>query len=376
MSLLTFKMLFQKSGTPSSILAIALLVAILASMNSIINHINSQAEALSGLVNIGGTYVMLSKESSSITSSEVDAQLTRLLRSVTDVNYVLPQKIFKANLTTNNGGETVLVRGVEDIDLFFNLRGGCLDGAKAKGRGEACVGEILARIVFIDLGDQINLTINGEAHKVRVVGTFTTMTQSDSELIVPIEAAYNLTSSEGKASMIEFTLKADAEKDAIQNLVEFLPKDVRIIKIQQPKKFIQDMNAQTLSFLNLWSSAVYVVVVAASHVVATRLVTEASYDLAMLRALGSKRKLLFTSVLTYMITVALLGSILGLAMGIVGAQMASTAVRWVWPSIDTNPFLEIGQALRILLLTLASSIFGCTYPALRSAFKTYMEQPL
>jgi len=139
---------------------------------------------------------------------------------------------------------------------------------------------------------------------------------------------------------------------------------------------MQDMNSQTLTFLNLWSIAVYAVVAAASYVVATRLVAESSYELAMLRALGAKKRLLFKLVLTYTATTALLASILGLALGTAGTQTASTMLRWIWTNVEVNSFLEPSQALQTLLLTLASSTLGCLYPALRCARKSYMEQPL
>jgi len=366
-------MLFRKRGTAPSILAIALLVAILASMGSITNHINSEAEALKELVNIGETYIFLSKQSSSITSSQIDANLAGVLKTVPGVNHVLPQKIFKANMTVKSNEKAILLRAIADPDLFFDLRGGSLDGAKAKARGEACVGEILARMVGINLGDQVNLTINDVTIEVRVVGIFRTMTQSDSELVVPMEAAHNLTGSEGKVSMIEFTLEVDAMKDPIQNIYKLLPGDVEVMQVQQPGKFIQDINAQTLFFLNNWSLAVYAVVVAASHIVAARLTSESTYELAMLRALGTRKRHIFTLILTYMVTVATIGSILGVALGIAGAQTASTVAGWMLTSLNLAPFMELDQALELIILTQASSIVGSIFAAFKAAGKTFEE---
>ena len=71
------KMLLRKRGTALSILAIALLVAILASANSIINCINLQAQTLGRLVSPGATYVILSRNSTSIMDSKVDAESAR-----------------------------------------------------------------------------------------------------------------------------------------------------------------------------------------------------------------------------------------------------------------------------------------------------------
>jgi len=369
-------MLFRKGGTTSAILAVALLVAILASMNSIANHINWQTKVLGGYVNLGGTFLILSRSSTSITDSKIDAELTSLFNNITDVEYTLPQRVLTATLTTDSGNHTILMRGVEDVSSFLELRRAYVNGTSAKSEAEANVGEILARLAAIDLGDEANLTVDNTTLKVKVVGVVKTTTQNDAELIVPMEAVHHFTGNDGKISIIEFTLKEDVEEEAIFNIIKLLPTDVKVVKAQQLKEFMQDMNSQTLSFLNLWSIAVYAVVAAASYVIATRLITESSYELAMIRALGARKRLLFTLVLTYIAAVALLGSILGVAFGTVGTQMASTMLRWMWTSVEVNPFLEPSQALQMLLLTLASSTLGCLYPALRCARKSYMEQPL
>jgi ABC-type lipoprotein release transport system permease subunit len=63
-----------------------------------------------------------------------------------------------------------------------------------------------------------------------------------------------------------------------------------------------------------------------------------------------------------------------MALGVAGAQTASTMLRWVNPTVDITPFIEAEQALKTLLLTLASSTLGCVYPALKSARIKYIEQ--
>jgi ABC-type lipoprotein release transport system permease subunit len=103
---------------------------------------------------------------------------------------------------------------------------------------------------------------------------------------------------------------------------------------------------QTVAFLNVWSIAVYAVVAAASYIAATRLITESSYELAMLTAIGAKKRLTFTLILAYTITIALLSSILGIALGIAGTQTASTMLRWIMPSVDVTPFPEAEQPSR------------------------------
>lgn len=376
MTTLTLKMLFRKGGTASAILAVALLVAILASMNSIVNHINWQTEALGGYVNVGGTFLALSRSSTSMTDSKIDAELTSLLNNTTDVKYTIPQRTLTATLTTDSSNQTILIRGVEDVSIFLNLRGAYVNGTSAKNETEANIGEILARLATINLEDEVNLTVDNTTLKVKVVGIVKTLTQNDAELIVPMEAIHHLIGNDGNISIIEFTLKEDAKEEAILNLIKLLPTDVKVVKTQQPKEFMQDMNSQTLTFLNLWSIAIYAVVAAASYVIATRLIAESNYELAMIRSLGAKKRLLFTLVLTYIAAVTLLGSILGVALGTAATQTASTMLGWIQTSVQVTPFLEPSQALPTLLLTLISSTIGCLSPAVMCARKSYTEQSL
>jgi len=309
-----------------------------------------------------------------MTDSKIDADLTDQLSNATYVKYVFSQKIFTANMAAKSSNYTVEIRVVEDVSSYLKLRRAYVNGTTAKTEAEANIGEILSRALAVNLQDELNLTVGDNTLKVKVVGIFRTQTEIDADLIVPIEASNKLTEDSGWVSIIEFALKQNINsEDALNRITRQLPKDVKVVKAQQLKEFMQEMNSQTITFLNMWSLAVYATVAAASHIIATRLITESSYELAMLRATGAKKKHVFSMVLTYTAAVASLGSILGLALGIAGAQAASTALRWIQPSIEITPFLEAWQALQTLLLTLGSSILGCTYPAFRYTRTRYME---
>lgn len=370
-------MLLRKGETASALAAIALLVAILASANAVVNSIKIQAEALGAIVNVSETYLIMSSNSRSITDSEIDAKLANQLKTTTDFKYILPQRALTAILTVNSGNYTVLIRGVEQADNFLKARRAQIDGTITRSKTAVNFGEILAQVTSVKLGDKVKLTAGGSTLEAKVVGIVRTLTEVDVELIVPMETANNLTGGDSKISLIEFALKDDVDADeALNRIIASLPKDVRIVKTQQLKKFMQETNKQTLAFLNLWSLAVYAVVAATSYVIATRLVTESHYELTMLRALGAKKRHAFTLVLTHTAIIAILSSMLGITLGTVGVQAASAALRWTRPDTEMTLFLEVWQALEILLFTLSSSILGCLYPASRAARIEFREQPL
>ena len=116
-------------------------------------------------------------------------------------------------------------------------------------------------------------------------------------------------------------------------------------------------------------------IAAASYVIATRLVDDAKYELYVLRALGTKRKAVISLILSTILTLAFVGSLFGIALGIVGTQLVATGVRWVWGSFTLAPFLQPLQALEILLITLASCLIGSIYPAAKTAQTLATENP-
>jgi ABC-type lipoprotein release transport system permease subunit len=371
------KLLLRKPGTPMAILAIALLAAIIASMNSIVNYVNAQSEALASLVQIGETYTILSQNATSITESQIDAELAKRLSEVAGINQMFPQKVLTANLKTESGVLTVNVRAVENVEGFLMFRRARVNGTIAKSWMEADVGEVLSRTANISLNDTITLSNREKVVDVRVVGIFRAQSELDAEMIIPMENSNSLFIEDGKISIIEFSLKENVDREkALNRIAEKLPETVKVVKVQQPGTFMQEANAQTTAFLDIWSLAVYAVVAAASYMITGRLTAESAYELTMLKALGAKKGQIFTLIITYTAATAVLASILGIALGVAAAQTASTLLRWLQLTVEIAPFLQAEQTLETIVLTLLSSILGCAYPAYRSARLGYLEQPL
>jgi len=370
---LALKSLFQKRGTTSAILAIALLFAILASIASVVNHVNSQTETLSKLRGTGETYLLMSNNSTSMTNSKVSSGLIQVLNEDDAVKYILPQKIFTATMIVASNNYSVLVRGV-DTTTFSQVRNAYVNGSFADGM-QANIGEILARITSIQNKDKISIAQEDKVITVEVAGIIQTRTQSDTELIVPMDVANLLSQDNNKVSIIEFALKSNRNQE-IHSISELLPADVKIVETQQTQTLVHDINNQTLYFLSLWFITVYAVVTATAYMVATRLTIESSYELTMLKAIGAKRNQVFKLILIVTLTVTLLGTILGIAIGLAGAQIISATIQWAWKGIQIAPFLEIQQTTEIILFALASALLGCIYPAIKATRKTYAELQL
>jgi hypothetical protein len=95
-------MLFRKKGTAFAILAIALLIALLASVNCLINNINSYTTILTNIPSIDQTYIISSKNSASLYDSQIDSSLIDKIHNYSDIDYATSQKMVQATLATTN----------------------------------------------------------------------------------------------------------------------------------------------------------------------------------------------------------------------------------------------------------------------------------
>jgi ABC-type lipoprotein release transport system permease subunit len=272
-------------------------------------------------------------------------------------------------MQTERGVCSVDVRGIEGLQEFFRRHPASVNGSLCQNGSEANAGVILAKIAAIQKGDTVNLTVNGNSLSLSIAGVVQANQQTDAELLLPLATLDALSPCGGSVSMVEFSLADSTQsKDAVANLTQTLPSNLKIECTQQATAFAADINNQMVVFINVWSIAVYAVVAAASYVIASRVVSEAKYEFYVLGTLGAKRRLTSQLILGYALAVALVGCIVGLSVGVVGAQAASTFARWLLGNTALAPFLEGIQALEILLFATFASFIGCLYPAVRGRF--------
>lgn len=334
----------------------------MASMTAIVNFVNSQASAVGQLASVGGKYLILSKNSASLSDSVLSPETADLLNG-SDVKSCYPQKILTGKLQAASSDFEISIHGVKGIDAYLKAQGASLNGSVAKSPLEANMGVLLAQTCNITVQDKLEVTVGDLKQPLKIMGIVSTHTQLDSELVVPIETA-NALSQNNNVSFIEFILKDGVNRqDAINRLTQSLPPDAKVVKVQQTGQFMQQTVGETLNFLSAWSLTVYFVVAAASYVVSTRLIVDSEYELGMLGAIGAKRGWVFFWVFSFSVLVTLAGAVLGLAAGLAGTQIAAAGLRWLWQSASVITFLEPLQFGQILLFSAVFSAVGCLYPA-------------
>jgi ABC-type lipoprotein release transport system permease subunit len=368
MQSLAFTMLFRKKGTASAIFSIALLIALLTSVNCLVNNINAQTTALTQLANVGETYVLTSKGSSCLSDSRLDAGLLVQTKNNSDIKYATSHQLFEATMTYRNQSYPVIVNGVDNAQAYLENNGASMNGTYSKTDSQANIGFILEDQTSINKNDNITLNINNLSTQLKIVGIARTQSQSDTQLIMPLATLQRLTQQNTTIQYIEFSISVNGiANQTISNLAQTLPSTIKIASTQQIVSFASDINNQTATFINAWSIAIYIVVMAASYVTCSRLINEAEYDLYTLRTLGAKKTRTLNLILIFVLTIAFTGSLLGLSTGIVGTQLASTSVRWFFGNTQLAPFMEVNQTLQILGLSLTAAMIGAIYPAVKGS---------
>ena len=338
----------------------ALLVAIVASMTAIVNFVDSQSSALGQLASVGDRYLVVNANSPTLSGSHLAAAVTDAFNH-TDFRYISLQRLTDVSLESARGNFSVKQREIGDFSGYLKAQSAAVNGSVAKLEGECNVGVLLAKAASISKGDSVVVHTANSDFSLKVVGIVTAYTQLDSELLLPLQ------NSTTDVSFVEFSLKTTANRtETLTQLADRLPADAQVVKVQQTATFLEASTNEVHGFLAVWSGVVYVLVAASSYVVYTRLVGESEYELSMLKALGAKNRHLFATVFGYALLAGLAGAVVGVSLGVVGAQVASAGLRWFWQNVSVTPFLGAAQVGEVVGLSVLFSLLGCLYPAVKS----------
>jgi ABC-type lipoprotein release transport system permease subunit len=341
-----------------------------------VDNINAQTTALTQLANTGDTYIIKNQNSTSLTDSQISPNLLHELKNNSNIKYATNQQLTQAVLSFHNRTYDITVHGIDDVEAYLNKNSAAINGSTPKNTDDANIGVILSNLANIQKNDYVTITINGQSTQLKISGVIRTQTQSDSHLIVPLTTLQSITSQNSTVSYIEFAVKDTAKSiQTISNLTSILPSNVQILSTQQVVSFASNINDQTVTFIDVWSVAIYVVVIAASYVTASRLINESEYDIYTLRTLGATKRSTINLVVTYVLVIGLLGSLLGLSVGIVGTQVASTAARWALGNTQLAPFINVTEALKILCFAIICAVAGGIYPAIKGVKMVTRENP-
>ena len=275
----------------------------------------------------------------------LDDNLISKIKAVHNVSYAAPVLEGHVMASTNAHSQGAMVRGIRGKDfksrelLFKNFYGNFDDFENEKG---VIVGNRLASKMMLRIGDKINLiSPNGNAtafgtmprtKAYPVIGTFESgMYEYDANLIfMPLSHAQKFLMQEGKISQIEMYVN-DLNQIAftMQDVMRILPLDVKLYDWRKSNAAL--FNAVAVERNVMFLILTLIIIVAAFNIISglIMLVKDKTRDIAILRTMGASRRGIMAVFLIDGCFVGVVGSLLGLALGLAISLNIESIRQWL-----------------------------------------------
>ena len=374
-----------------SLLGIALGVATLIIVLSVMNGF--RAELLHRILGLNG-HITVQGISAPLSDYE---DLARRVREVGGVVRVTPVVEGQVMTTSEAAATGALVRGVRPQDLKANplIAGSIVEGSLDDyGADDAIVvGDRLARKHRLSVGDSLTLiSPQGSAtafgtvprfRAYRVVATFNVgMFEYDSSFVfMPLAAAQVYFRLPEAVSALEVMIIDPDRVDVLR------PAILRALDGQARLTDWQQLNAHFFNAIKVERNVMFliltlIIVVAAFNIISSliMLVKDKGRDIAILRTMGATRGMVMRVFFISGASVGVVGTMLGLLLGLGFADNIETLRRWLEGLTDTELFaaeiyflsqlpakIDPGEVTTVVLMALALSFLATLYPSWRAA---------
>lgn len=243
----------------------------------------------------------------------------------------------------------------------YRLRAG--DPLPADEPHSILLGVHLAERLKVEPGASVSLF----EEKYRVAGVFeSASTWENGSMILPLSQLQSLTDRTGQLTYINVQLQSQPTPVSPQEAIDAIEAlDAKLLALAT-EDFVESDTRMQLSGAMAWMTSAVALFIGAIGTLNTMMtsVLERTREIGILRAIGWPRRRIVTMILAESCLIAVLASILGIALAIVGtwALAQAPAARGILrPQIDATVFLEG------VLLALSIGILGALLPAFRAA---------
>jgi putative ABC transport system permease protein len=306
--------------------------------------------------------VVVRAGSSNQLSSSLDIKLGDRLRRIQGVADVSPSLVDTVGFEDKNL-VSVLVNGwIPGSILFRGIR--MIDGSALQDSEEKLVvlGRVLALTLDKKAGD--SLSIAGEPF--RVAGIY----ESDSwfengGMIMPLKTLQSMMGREGQVTGF-LIAAAQSDPKSIDTLRHRIESTISGVAAMPARDHVMNDTQLRLARAMAWTTAAVALILGSVGMLNTMLMSifERTREIGILRAVGWRRRRVLALVIGEALVIALIGSLLGSVLAVVGLKaitLAPTARGFIDPNLPPEVLL-IALAMGVGL-----SVLGGFYPAARAA---------
>lgn len=308
----------------------------------------------------GGTGLRYLKESiimDIVKNKEVEKVTPMLMQVVFD-----PNKGESGGLTAFLGVDPNTYPGMKSF-LKFQDGGWFKPGADK----EVVLGYEAAELEQREVGDKY--LIAEKNIELKVAGILKrTGTQDDGTIFVPIKTIQNVFSREGEVTGLGIKISKNADISAFEDKMYNLP-DVQVVSLIQVKQTI--LNLVGTARVMVFSIAIIAIIIALIGVVNTVLMSvfERYQEIGILKSIGAMPFDIFKMVWTETLLLCALGSVLGIVLALILANISDILIRRILPYAPSGVLVEINYTLMVftLVVMVLIGLVGGIYPAWKAA---------
>ncbi len=203
---------------------------------------------------------------------------------------------------------------------------------------ESILGDFIAEEVGVDIGDYINLSINGVENRYRVVGF---------NRYFPVIVPYT-------PSLEPDGLIINGSVSPLQNTFSNPP---FIYRLGSYMGLVDELRRESIKILGIWSVPLYAVVLVGVAIVSARFLYSIRNDLDILYALGYSRSRVTIYIMASLAPLIVIASFVGVCLGIVLSQVSAKLLYIALGRVVIYPVLGLWEYFTILVaVSVASSV--------------------
>lgn len=367
-------------------LGVATLIIVMSVMNGFREELFSRVLGLNGHMNVFAQYGTLPNYEDTLEQ----------LKTVEGVERITPSIEAQALVTGRGNPRGVMVRGIRPTDfvtkpiLSTHI---VLGKAEDFGGNTVAIGRRLATSLGITVGDTITLlspqgrsTVFGSTprfagYKVGAIYDVGMFEYDSGYVFMPLDAAQTFYQMPVSVSALEVFAKDPHDLDAVKR---------RIIEASTNPVRVLDWREQNSSFTNalqvernvMFLILSLIIMVAAFNIISSliMLVKDKGRDIAILRTMGATRGMILRIFLLTGASIGVIGTLMGLALGVAFAENIETIRKWLESLTGTELFsaeiyflsqlpavVNYGEVAQVVGMALFLSFAATIYPSWRAA---------
>jgi putative ABC transport system permease protein len=363
-------------------LAIALAVAVLFGMNSLIPPV--MASFQHSMYTSAGVVDMTISSATNGTFDESALGTVQSTEGVQNASAFLTRNVL---LPTSLGGSSALggtssfnltgmdPENAQSTHYYSMLQGRFLEKAD---KNTAVISQTLAANLGLAVGDQITVPAASGKESLEIVGILNLVSvDAMSTVYVPLATAQEILGLPGQVNSIDVILAPNTEKQAVSDAL--LQKLGNTFKVGEVETGTQMYTALQLANGIMWFFGFAAMLMSSFIIFNTfrTLVAERRRDLAMLRAIGANRRTLMGMITMESLLQGAIGTLAGLVLGelmAIGLLRAMSGLMKTYIRIDVGgPIFSPGILAASILLGIGFTVLSAYFPARSAMSVTPLE---